>query len=596
MTNQIPIIDSTSNPEMESAKIRFFDENWNLEKMQNAVHATINNQPADYENACILYKKKMLIQRFRKTQDNRDYYFDFRKIMETPVENIPAPKENMDYLFQLHRTCPDNQYICLFFFNTVIADTSAYGFKDCSDIFKNYAKNNIHTYTLCYLKKDLTAEKLGTIINNANTLGLNTHISVSSFKKPRRITENLYCVSSIIIDLDFYKTDYAHIDNYNDFKKALQPALDKIGYEPSSICYSGHGYYLTFNLERNINLKYPSMHWLYQSVLKKLIQIFEEYGADFACSDMTRVFKVPGSINFKTGNMVKLCYYNPAHTINLSALADNLEIHTRAENQKREQAIAYEKYYRGNKSRFTNVNKQRMEDFECLLKLRNYHLPNLRTLFFLFCAINAYNSGWSATEVLSYCKQLNNRLWQPLSEKELERLIFYLNDQLNEDGSCKVKYKNDHIVRVLNITDKEQESMHQLISCQTRAKRKKMWDKNFAHYKSLERKHKKDELFDNLLFFRYEEQMTNAEISAELDIDTRTITSYIGPTPQSIQTYHKARKKEYQHYCEESICYEIWVHLQSGLNNNAISKLLGLSIRSIQRYIAIIKKHHQKCC
>lgn len=93
--------------------------------MQNATHATINNQPADYETACILYKKKMLIQRFRKIQDNGNYYLDFRKIMETSVENIPIAKEYMDYLFQLHRICPDNQYICLFFFNTVIADTSA---------------------------------------------------------------------------------------------------------------------------------------------------------------------------------------------------------------------------------------------------------------------------------------------------------------------------------------------------------------------------------------------------------------------------------------------------------------------------------------
>ena len=162
-----------------------------------------------------------------------------------------------------------------------------------------------------------------------------------------------------------------------------------------------------------------------------------------------------------------------------------------------------------------------------------------------------------------------------------------------------MKYKNDHIVRILNISDKEQELMHQLISCQTRAKRKKMWDQNFAHYKSLERKHKKEELFDNFLFCRYEEQMTNAEISSELDIDTRTITSYIGSTPQSIQAYHKARQKEYQHYCEENICYEIWIHSQSGLNNKAISKLLGLSIRSIRsikRYITIIKKYHQKCC
>lgn len=594
MNNHILIKDSTANEAIESSQIRFFDTEWNITKMQNAVSATVNNQPADLLTACALYKKKMLIQRFKALNESSSY-LDFRKIMETSVEDTPVIDNDMEYLFQLHKHCPDSQYLCLFFFNTVVADTSMYGYEDCMDIFKAYAKSNVQTYTLCYLKKKLTTDKLNTIIHNANTLGLNTHISISSFKKPRRITENLYCISSIIIDLDFYKTDYAELD-YHDFRQALQPAFEQLGYEPSAITYSGHGYYLTFHLENNVNLKYPAMHWLYQSVVKKLIDVFAEYGADYACSDMTRVFKVPGSINFKTGNPVTLCYYNPTHTVNLSELADSLGIHTRNENKKRENAIAYEKYYYSSKSRFTHVNRQRMSDYERLLHIRDYKLPHLRDLFFLFVAINCFNSAWSANAVLSYCEQLNQKLRHPFPDKELQHLVYYLNDQLNEDGTCKLKYKNDHIVNVLHITDKEQESMQQLISCKTRAKRKKAWDKAHAHFKTLETKHNHDELFNTLMYYRYAELLTNNEIAATLDLDIRTVTSYIGTTPKDIKFQNTLFKKEYRHFLEQSTCYEIYLLKVKHFTIDQIASALNLSIRSIKRYISIMNKHHLTGC
>ncbi len=596
MTNHIQIKDSTSNETLESMVIRFFDYEYNITKMQNAVYATINNSPVTLTEAITLFKKKELIKQFKSLQGTNP--LAFRSLIETPMDNVLIAGQDMDYIFQLHKNCPGNQYLCLFFFNTVVIDETSYAYDDCEDIFQAHAESNIQTYTLCYLKRTLTKDKLATIIQNANTLGLNTHIAISSYKRPRRITENLYGVSSIIIDLDYYKTDYAEIDNYTDFRQALQPILDTLGIEPSAITYSGHGYYLTFNLTNNVNLKYSSMHWLYQSVVQKLIEKFVDFGADYACSDLTRVFKIPGSINFKTGIPVTLCHYNPAHTINLSELADRLGIHTRAENKSRENAIAYQKYYFGNNSRFSNANKQRMEDYEHLLHSRNYKLPHKRDLFFLFVAVNCFNMSWSATSILSYCKQLNTKLQHPLIEKELEHLIYYLNNQLNEDGSCKLKYKNDYIVRTLGISDNEQKHMHQLISCKTRTLRKKAWDKANARYKVLETKRKNDELYNTLMYYRYCEFKTNSEIAKELDIDIRTVTSRINVTPEHVKLQNALLKKEHQHYIEESTCYEIHLLQKQQYTTQQIASLLNLSVRSVQRYLSIIKKNHShtKCC
>lgn len=273
------------------------------------------------------------------------------------------------------------------------------------------------------------------------------------------------------------------------------------------------------------------MRRLYQTTVQKMIQIFEPIGADPACSDLTRVFKIPSSINFKTGNQVNLCRFNPNTTLNLSELADSLGIHTVEQNNK----TAFHKYYKGAKSRFTNANRQRMEDYEHLLALRNYNLPHMRDLFFLYVSINCYNMNMPCEEVLAYCSNLNSSLHDPLPDMELKRTVSYLSSQLEEDGSCKVKYKNCHIVDSLNISDREQETMHQLISTQTRAKRKKTWDKANAHFKVLENRHRQNELRNELLYCRFMENMSNREIAQEFSLDIRTVNRRIGKGPESSQ-------------------------------------------------------------
>lgn len=582
------LIDSSDRQEVENSIIRFYDDNGTITKIQNASFATVNNMDVGLETAVLLFKKKILLKKYKDLNGIPSKYRRFKEIMETKIEEVPIDDSVFEYISTLHSTCPANQYICLFFFNTPAIAENTYGYKDCADIFEDFAEQSVTPYTLFYLKKDLTAEKLAAIIHNANFLGLNTHISISAFYRPRRTTDYLYCTSAIVIDLDYYKTEYEDIDSNEDFCQELQPFIGKLGYEPTAIVSSGHGYYLYFRLDRNINLKSSAMRRLYQTTVQKMIQIFEPIGADPACSDLTRVFKVPSSINFKTGNQVSLCCFNPDATINLSEVADSLGIHTAEQNNR----TAFQKYYRGTKSRFTNANRQRREDYEHLLALRNYDLPHMRDLFFLYVSINCYNMGMPCAEVLAYCSNLNSRLHDPLPDMELKRTVLYLGSQLEENGSCKVKYKNCHIVDSLNISDREQESMHQLISTQTRAKRKKAWDKANAHFRVLENRHRQNELMNEMLYCRFMENMTNREIAQEFSLDIRTVDRRIGKVAESNQRLLSGCTEQKKYYEEDSICFEVHSLKKQGLKYQAISYLLHLSVRSIKRYASLIKKYH----
>lgn len=582
------LIDSSNKEEVENSVIRFYDENNKITKMQNAVTATVNNRNVDPETAALLFQKKMLLKAYKDLNGISAKYLQFKKIMETKIEDVPVDDKMFEYVSTLHSTCPDNQYICLFFFNTTSIAKNAPGYKDCADTFEEYAGQNVVTYTLCYLKKNLTAEKLSLIIHNANFLGLNTHISISAFYRPRRITDYLYCISSIVIDLDYYKTDYADIDCDDDFRQALQPFISKLGYEPTAIVNSGHGYYLYFRLDKNINLKSSAMRRLYQTTVQKMIKLFEPIGADPACSDLTRVFKIPSSINFKTSNQVSLCSFNPDTATNLSDLADSLGIHTVEQNNR----TAFHKYYRGAKSRFSNVNQQREQDYEKLLALRNNNLPHMRDLFFLYVSINCYNMGKLCNEVFDYCSKLNKKLNDPFPDLELKRIVLYLGNQLEEDGSCKVKYKNCHIVDSLEITDREQESMCQLISEQTRKKRKKAWDQAAARFKILANRHKQNEILNEMLYCRFVENMSDREIAQEFSLDIRTVNRRIGTDPASNQRLLAGRAEQKKQYEEDSICFEVHFLKKQGLKYQAIADLLHLSVRSIKRYARLIKLYH----
>lgn len=582
------LIDSSDRQEVENSIIRFFNDNGTITKIQNASFATVNNMDVDLETAVLLFQKKILLKKYKDLNGIPSKYRRFKEIMETKIGEVPVSNNVFAYISTLHSTCPDNQYICLFFFSTPAIAENTYGYKDCADIFEDFAEQSVTPYTLCYLKKDLTAEKLAIIIHNANFLGLNTHISISAFYRPRRTTDYLYCTSTIMIDLDYYKTAYEDIDSDEDFCQELQPFIDKLRYEPTSIINSGHGYYLYFRLDKNINLKNSAMRRLYQTTVQKMIQIFEPIGADPACSDLTRVFKVPSSINFKTGNQVSLCYFNPDATINLSELADSLGIHTVEQNNR----SAFQKYYRGAKSRFTHANQQRMKDYEQLLALRDYSLPHMRDLFFLYVSINCYNMGMPCAEVLAYCSSLNSKLQEPLPDMELKRTVLYLGSQLEENGSCKVKYKNCHIVDSLNISDREQESMHQLISTQTRAKRKKAWDKANAHFRVLENRHRQNELMNEMLYCRYMENMSNREIAQEFSLDIRTVDRRIGKGAESNQRLLSGCTEQKKYYEEDSICFEVHSLKKQGLKYQSIAGLLHLSVRSIKRYVSLIKKYH----
>jgi len=177
-----------------------------------------------------------------------------------------------------------------------------------------------------------------------------------------------------------------------------------------------------------------------QETVKKLTFQFKEFGADAKCSDITRVFRIPGNINPKTGEKAYVvdCFEN---RVTLSELATAVGIckgKTVSDKKRKSRQRKFEMYYPSlGKSRYTKVNMQRDED-----SVREY-LNEVNKLLVL-----PYDS---VDTVIRYAK------------RNFERY--------EEDYEGTVKYTNRAIVGLLGITEEEQEHMKQLIGREEADKR-----------------------------------------------------------------------------------------------------------------------------
>lgn len=197
-------------------------------------------------------------------------------------------------------------------------DKDAYGAKDAMDILEEKQKEETFVFEILLPKGKVTERKLRSMVAFANYLGMSIYMSVADYVRMKRVSDNLYGVSSIILDLDTYHSVHEY-DTDEEMLKEMRPVIDRVGIEPNMYVNSGHGRYLVFSFN-NINLSVPEMRKLYQETVKKLIFQFKEFGADAKCTDITRVFRIPGNINPKTGEKAYVidCFEN---RVTLSELA-----------------------------------------------------------------------------------------------------------------------------------------------------------------------------------------------------------------------------------------------------------------------------------
>ena len=154
-----------------------------------------------------------------------------------------------------------------------------------AEIIKQREFSQWHYYVEDLLKQDFDKEDV--------------YISMSTFYKPMRRIENIKELTCNFIDLDTYNTKFTKTQILMNLEENYFNRSIPI---PSLIIDSGRGLTLGWTIEQVPYMALP----LWKAIQEYLYNQLKEFGADRKALDATRVLRVPGSINSKSGTRVKI--------------------------------------------------------------------------------------------------------------------------------------------------------------------------------------------------------------------------------------------------------------------------------------------------
>ena len=298
-------------------------------------------------------------------------------------------------------------------------------------------------YSQWHYKKDELLESTEDIIND-----INAYVSQNTFYKPQRRIENIKELRAVYIDIDCYNSKYT--------KEAVQYFLENDFYghkipRPNYLIDSGRGLYYVILIKPVPSMAMP----LWYAVQRYLFNALKQFGADANALDPTRVLRIVGTMNSKSGTCVEvLDAYDYEYSLREIQEEYLPEIVRKDKPKGRPKKMVslfneYSLYY------------SRVMDITKVCELRDYEVEGHReTILFLYRYFSACFTE-DANEALSRALELNSMFKKPLSENEV---ITDTKSATRAYENRLYKYTNTKLIEILDISLQEQEHLITIIS------------------------------------------------------------------------------------------------------------------------------------
>lgn len=276
------------------------------------------------------------------------------------------------------------------------------------------------------------------------------YISMSTFYKPMRRIETIKEIGNLFIDLDTYNTEFTKTQilmnlEENHFNRSIP--------RPNLIIDSGRGLALFWMIEKVPHMALP----LWKAIQEYLYNQLKEFGADRKALDATRVLRVPGSINSKSGTRVtileKYDYKYTLREIQREFLPDLDE--NKSKKKGRPKKVVYV-------HRERSLYQGRILDLVKLCELRNYDVKGQREIILFLYRYYLCYFYEDEQKALEDTLELNKAFIQPLSEKEVIRATGSA-EKVFKAKDKQYKYRNETLIDILAISDYEQTHMNIII-------------------------------------------------------------------------------------------------------------------------------------
>lgn len=346
-----------------------------------------------------------------------------------------------------------------------------------------------------------------------------SYFSINSFWNSKKRTEDIRHLNAFALDFDFYKNKkYQHLSAEEMYHKHIEPNLSLT---PTAVIDSGRGLYViyTFHHCSIVRLK------LYQAIYKEFIRQYESYGIDSNAANVTQVIRIPGTLNSKSLETVKILEFNDTNyeitdfCYLLPYSYQQYQNHRMREVERKKKKIETPVFYATEHRK--KICKELLKDLRTLIAIRNHEkvYEGYREQLIYIALERLIWAGYDKEIVLTKAYQLNDEFHWPLDKNSVEKQCM----------PTKVHFCCNSITKViskLKITEQEQSKMLFLCDAQTKDKKKKRRKKRHL---LLNRTPKEVEILRRRTYIvkLRKEGKRNSEIANILGVNKSTITNDI---------------------------------------------------------------------
>lgn len=348
------------------------------------------------------------------------------------------------------------------------------------------------------------------LVAEANKRKKDIYLSLNAFEHGSRKTDKLKQIRNIGVDIDCYKLNISVPDAIEEVKRMIFAA--KIP-NPNLVIYSGRGIQLIYSISGGAS---PKMAFLSQYITTQFIAQLQHLGADTSGTDVTRVFRLPHSINSRNGAQVKADIWRTLeyHLQELYSYCTPLESRRKPSKRSKGQLVTIP----SQKGLFNlySLNTARKNDLEMLIALRHGEIEKRNVLTYIYAYTVALLLK-NKEQTLAFSQQMNDRLSDPQRKREVSRTagnayddaLEFFDEYAKRDFKMWYKHsdgikrpmKNITIIDELEITANEMKQFTTLIdaaekqSRNTKQKREKRGSVTRKEYKEQQHERTEDKLW-----------------------------------------------------------------------------------------------------
>lgn len=344
------------------------------------------------------------------------------------------------------------------------------------------------------------------------------YMSVNTFFRPQRTTDNLRQLKRIFVDID------CHTVGYTPEQTVMRLKSDYFSKEipvPNEIVYSGRGICIVYHIDPvPYKLAFKRWKWVESSFVSKL----KELGADENCQDACRVLRLAGTNNSKNGKTVEIEVLH-GDSYDLEEIMHEYTITHEFKPKQKQEKRKYTKSSCKHK-KFT-LQRARCSDIKTLVQLRHGQCTGMREYLLYNYRYNM--SFFAPGQALQKTLELNSMFSEPLPHREVisaTKNVYTAYQQSMVDKKPVYRLKNETFISRVAMTDGEMKHMKTFISkeeAEHRKQQRRQGKRSWSAYLAYLQERKQNAAKKLYQFFCSNPKATNKEAAVFMGKSISTI-------------------------------------------------------------------------